>query len=234
MSSCSVFDYLRSRNRTAVVFLASLAVFLPALLIPRSGDDLTVRKTILFLSLAATLISGVWLLVRWDESRRLLRLRAGQGVLARWTLDRARWQWFGRHSHEWDQRQGVHANEVDFTHDPGDTGIDIVVGRDGILVGANFWPLEREVSITVHADWIEFHQVIPKPDGPPLRTVLRLPLQVGQERVAAELPQAHQRALQAPGARGFGPWHILWICLVGPVVATALIWVVATVTGWIE
>jgi len=72
-----VFDYLRSRNRAAVVFVLALAVFVPALVIPRSGTDLIARTMVLFASLSVCLISAVCFLVRWDEAKRLLRVRAG-------------------------------------------------------------------------------------------------------------------------------------------------------------
>ena len=120
-----MFEYVRSRNRSLVFFLISLAVFLPALVLPRSGEDQTVRKMMLFLSLGALLISAVWLLVRWDEVKRLQRLRSGEGILARWTIDRARWEWFRWHSNEWDKREGVQPNNADFRQEPGAAGIEV-------------------------------------------------------------------------------------------------------------
>ena len=108
------FDPIRSRNRAAGLSLIALAVFVPALVLPRSEGDLTVRKLILFGSMSVMLISTVWFLVRWDESKRFIRLRAGQGILARWTIDAPRWEWFRGHSKEWDKADGVKPNDVDF------------------------------------------------------------------------------------------------------------------------
>ncbi len=229
-----MFDYIRSRNRTAAVFVISLAVFVPALVIPRSGDDLVVRKMILFLSMGVMLISGVWLLVRWDEARRLVRLRSGKGVLARWTIDPARWAWFRHHSSEWDKLKDVRPNDADLAQDPGEAGIDVVVTRDGILVGKDFRPLEKDVRITVRADWMEFFQTIPKADGPPVHMVLRLPLQPGRESVAAEIHEAYQSAHDGAKSSRRPVIYVLLFCFVGLPLITFLIWYVGMVTGWVE
>ena len=227
-------DSIRSRNRAAVVFLISLAVFVPALVLPRSAEDLTVRKLILFSSLPIMLMSAVWLAVRWDEAARLIRLRAGEGVLARWTIDPSRWAWFRSHSGAWDKRDGVLPNDADLAQDPGTHGIDVVVTRDAILIGKDFTPLERDVRITVRADWMEFYQVIPKPRGAPLRIVLRLPLQPGRESLAAEVAQAYKQALQAPRSGPHQLIYIALICFVGVPAVAATAWFVAKITGWVE
>jgi len=233
MSSNS-FDYIRSRNRAAVICLVSLAVFLPALVLPRSGDDLTTRKLILFFSLGAMLISAVWFLVRWDEVKRLIRLRDGQGILARWTIDQAQWAGFRAQSAEWDVREGVRANDVDLRQDAGDTGIQIAVTLDGILVGESFHPIEKNVRITVFAIWMEFYQFISKPDGQPFHVVVRVPLQPGKESLAADVQYAYQR-MKAGGLSG--KLTLLYMALaifLGLPLITLLIWFVAKMTGWVE
>ena len=226
---------IRSRNRTAVVFGVSLAVFLPALIVPRSAEHLPLRTMLLVASMAAMLFSAVWLIVRWDEARRLTRLRAGQGVLARWSIDAAQWQAFRRHSAAWDQREGLRPNDADLAQDPGPAGIEIVVARDGILIGQDFHPLEKDVRITVHPNWMEFHQVIPKPNGPALHTVLRLPLRPGQELLGREVEQACRHAYTV--AAGVGRRALLALGLgliVGMPAVAALAWFVARITGWVE
>jgi hypothetical protein len=226
-------DPIRSRNRSAAVFVTALAVFLPALLLPRSGGDLTVRKLMLFASLGVLSISAVWLAVRWDEARRLIRLRAGVGVVARWTIDAAQLASFRRLSHEWDQRPDLRPNEADLTQDPGERGIDVVVSRDAVLFGADYWPLEKDVRITVRADWIEFFQVIPKAEGQALYTVLRLPLQPGQENLGTDVLQAYQHAHRALGSGRRQLFYIALLCLVGVPALAASAWFIAWITGWV-
>lgn len=228
------FDPVRSRNRSAAVFFLSVAVFLPALILPRSGEDLAMRKLVLFASLAALLISGVWWIVRSDEARRLARLRSGEGVLARWTIDFAQWGEFRRRSQEWDQRKDVRPNDVDLSQAAGTAGIVIVVTGDGVLVGEHFTPMEKNVRITVRADWMEFHQVIPKPKGPPFHVVLRIPLEPGKEQLAADVQQAYRRDLQAGGRGVRSPLWIALFIFIGLPAVTAAAWLIAKVTGWVD
>lgn len=216
------------------MLLVSIAVFLPALLVPRSGDDLTVRKLILFASLAALLISGIWFLIRWEESKRLMRLRRGEGVLARWTIDRARWEWFRGLSNEWDQRKDLRPNDANLAQDPGDAGIEIVVTRDAILIGEQFVPVEKDVRITTRADWMEFYQIIHKPKGPALHIVLRVPLPAGKQSVAAEIQQSYIEALRTSGLDRRVLIYILLLAFVGLPAVTALIWFIAKLTGWVS
>jgi hypothetical protein len=225
---------IRSRNRAAVAFLVSLAVFVPALVIPRSAENLIVRTMLLVLSLGATLISLVWFLVRWDEAKRLTRLRSGAGILARWTIDPARWEWFRHHSSEWDKRKGVRPNNADLAQAPGSIGVEIVVSGDGILIGEDFQPLEKNVTITVHADWMEFYQVIPKPRGPALHIVLRLPLEPGKESLAAQVQQAYKAAYGVALSGSRGKLYVLLLIFVGLPLVTVLIWFIGRSTGWME
>lgn len=225
---------VRSLNRTAAVFVISLIVFVPALVVPRPGTDLTFRKLLLFGSLAILLISGVWLAVRWDEAKRYLRLKAGKGVIARWTINPARWEWFRRHSGEWDQREGVRPNDANLKQTPGPTGIEVVVTKDGILIGDDFSPLEKDVSITVRPDWMEFHQIIPKPRGPAFHMVIRLPLAPGSEHLAAEIQRTYRAAI---AAAPFGRRALLYLglgILVGMPALTTFIWLIAKATGWVK
>lgn len=234
MSAIYLFNPLRARNRAAAAFLISLAVFLPALLIPRTGDDLSVRMMLLVFSFGATLISAVWLAVRWDEAKRFIRLRSGQGILARWTIDRARWEWFRHHSNEWDKREGVRPNNVALAQDPGDAGINVVVTGDAILIGEDFKTLEKNVRITVRADWMEFYQVIPKPKGSALHVVLRLPLEPGKETLAADVERSYQTALHAAGLGKIVVLYILLGIFIGLPLITTLVWYITKVTGWVE
>ncbi|HRE06591.1 MAG TPA: hypothetical protein PKX00_13340 [Opitutaceae bacterium] len=229
-----MINYEHSRNRAATVFAVALIVFVPALVVPRSGTDLTFRKLLLFGSLSTLLISGVWLAVRWDEAKRYLRLKAGKGVIARWTIDPARWEWFRRHSQEWDKRDGVRPNDANLEQAPGPAGVEVVVTRDGIAIGNDFSPLEKDVAITVHRDWMQFHQVIPKPRGPALHLVLRLPLAPGSEPLAAEIQKAYRTALAAAPFTRRALLYLGLGILVGMPALTTVIWLIAKATGWLK
>ncbi|MBL0940838.1 MAG: hypothetical protein IBJ03_18245 [Gemmatimonadaceae bacterium] len=229
------FDPIRSSNRAAAFALISLAVFVPALVLPRADGDLTVRKLVLFGSMGVMLISTVWYLVRRDESRRLIRLRAGQGVLAQWTIDAQHWERFRGRSSEWDRTDGVRPNDVDFAQSLGSqSAVKIVVSGDAILIGERFYALEKTVRITTRSDWMEFHNIIHKPQGSPMHLVLRVPLEPHKEHLAAEVQQAYARAI-GPGS-GFGRRALIvvaLICLAGVPAVTAMIYWIAKVTGWV-
>jgi hypothetical protein len=227
---------IRSRNRAAALSLIALAVFVPALVLPRSGGDLTGRNLILIGSMSVMLISTVWFLVRWDESRRLLRLRAGQGILARWTIDAPRWEWFRGQSNKWDKADGARPNDIDFAQSLGsNSAVDIVVARDAILVGERFYALEKTVRITARGDWMEFHDIIPKPRGEPIHLVLRVPLEPGKEHLAAEIQQGYARAAGqgiVVGRRAL--ILVALVCFVGVPAVAALAYGIAKATGWVE
>ena len=226
--------YEHSRNRAAAVFGIAVIVFVPALVVPRSGTDLTFRKLLLFGSLSTLLISGVWLAVRWDEAKRYLRLKAGKGVIARWTIDPARWEAFRGRSEEWDKRDGVRPNDANLKQTPGPSGMDVVVTKDGIAIGDEFSPLEKDVAITVHGDWMQFHQIIPKPRGPAYHMVLRLPLVPGAEPLAADIQRSYRSALAASPFTRRALLYLGLGILLGMPALTTVIWLIAKATGWLK
>ncbi|HYW30229.1 MAG TPA: hypothetical protein VE869_01900 [Gemmatimonas sp.] len=189
---------------------------------------------ILVFSFSATMFSGIALLVVWDIAKRWTRLRSGEGILAKWTIDPARWEWFRHHSKEWDSREGVRPNDADLAQHPGADGIEVVVTRDGILIGSHFTPLEKDVRITVRADWMEFYQIIPKPRGEPLHTVIRLPLQPGEEHLASEIEHAYQRVYRAAASSRRPVIYVLLFCFVGLPLVTVVVSFIGQATGWLE
>lgn len=227
-----MLNHTRSRNRAAAVFAVSLIAFVAALLVPKSEADLTFRTFLLVCTLAVMLTSAIWLLIRWDEAKRRSRLSAGKGVIARWTIDPARWEWFRGHSDEWDKREGVRPNDADLKQTPGPTGIEIVVTNDGILIGDDFRPLEKDAAITVYADWMEFDQIIPRRRGPAWHMILRLPLSPGSEHLASEVQRTYRSAYVAAASSPRFKIYAALIIFVGLPAVTGLIWLIANATGW--
>lgn len=141
---------------------------------------------------------------------------------------------FARRARSGTYGKGCGANDVDITQDTGDTGIQIAVTLDGILVGEDFHPIEKNVRITVFANWMEFYQISPKPNGQPIHVVVRVPLLPGKESLAADLQQSYQHT-QAGGLSG--NLTLLYMALaifLGLPLITLLVWFVAKVTGWVE
>lgn len=227
----------RSRNRAALALGVALLVFVPALLLPRTPDTLALRTILLAFSFFALAVCAIWLYFQWDAARRLMRLQAGIGVLARWTVDPARWLGFRTRSEAWDRLEGVKPNMARLSQDPGHAGIDIVVSREGVLIGDDFTAVDKDARVTVRADWMEFYQRIPKPNGSPMHLVLRMPLQAGREALAAEIEQAWREQARVAAQSGMGRLALLWMALgllVGLPAVTLMVWLVLRLTGWVS
>lgn len=225
---------LRSRNRAALVSGVSFVAFMTALLAPKTGTGSQLHIFLLVMGLAATLASAIWLAMTWNDARRYARLCAGKGVIARWRVDPARWEWFRQHSALWDKQEGILANNARLDQPVGKDGIEIVVTGESILIGDDFHTLEKNASITVWADWIECDQPITRPHGLPWHLILRFPLAPGHEQLAAEVQEAYQRAYVSAVSSPRTKLYVALGIFVGLPLITALIAGVAYLTGWIQ
>jgi hypothetical protein len=108
-------------------------------------------------------------------------LKAGVGVLARWTVDHARWEWFRGQSHEWDKRPKVGANLIKLDQPCGPSGLEIVVTREALLVGEHFVSFEPNVTFRAYPGWVDITFTIVKTKGPPVPVNLRIPLRPGPD-----------------------------------------------------
>ncbi|MEO7412127.1 MAG: hypothetical protein ABIZ81_02125 [Opitutaceae bacterium] len=213
----------RSRSRAALLLTASVAALLVARAMPDAGTGFTLQLVLLIGGAIGTTLSAVWLLVCWSEVKRYTRLKAGEGVIARWTVDPVRWDWFRRQSKEWDKREGVRPNLVNLDQTPGTSGIEIVVTGDCILIGENFHALDKNVAIRGQPEWMEFHQTIWKQYGPHLHVNLRIPLAPGGQHQADQIMQVYRQAHTAATARPRTKIYVLLGILVGLPVLTGLI-----------
>ena len=130
------------------------------------------------------------MLVCWSEAKRYRRLKSGEGVIARWTVDPARWDWFRQQSKGWDKREGVRPNLANLDQPCGPAGIEIVVTGDALLLGQDFRPLEKNVAIHAYPEWMDFHDTAWKQRGPASHVNLRIPLAPGGQPQAAQIIEA--------------------------------------------
>lgn len=161
---------------------------------PDAGKGLTLRFMFLMGGLVGVAFGTVWLFIRWDEAKRYARLKAGKGVIARWTIDPAHWEKFRRQSKEWDQLEGVRPNDANLEQIPGAAGIEIVVTGDSMLLGEAFYAFVKNVRIQSLTERMEFHQTIYKRYGPQWHIVLRIPLAAGGQDHCARIIQAYNQA----------------------------------------
>ena len=150
----------RARNHAAILVTASIIALLVGAALPDAGKGFTPRFLFLMGGLVGIAFGGVWLFICWDAAKRYARLTAGQGVIARWTIDPAHWEKFRQQSKGWDQGKGVRRNNANLDQKPGPQGIEIVVTGKSMLLGDAFYPFEKNVSVHALTKRMEFHETI--------------------------------------------------------------------------
>lgn len=200
-------DPTRVRNWAAVVLGLSVAALLGARAMPDSSVGRGWHLALMLTGMVCAPISGVTMLICWSDGKKYRRLKAGVGVIARWTVDHARWEWFREQSKGWDKREGVRPNLVNLDQPCGGAGLEIVVTGDALLVGEHFVSFEPNISLRAYPGWMEFHFTIVKPKGSPASITLRVPLapSPGSDPQAAQILEA----LRAARAAGNAPFTML-------------------------
>jgi len=219
-----------SRNRAGPALGVSLAFLLVALFAPKSESYETLRILVLAVTLVTTVSCALWLGFWLNDRKRYVRLRAGQGVIARWTVDPAQWALFRGLSEEWDKRKGVRPNCVNLKQTPGSQGIEIVVTGDCILIGDDFFAIDTGVVITVRGAWMELTQVIHRPNGSAWHLVLRIPFSPSAAQLGAQIQDHYKRVRLASSWTARKTLSILSLVVVGLPVLGALI--AGWLTGW--
>ena len=197
-------DPTRARNWAAVVLTASVAALLAARAMPAASVGHGWHLVLMLVGMAGAPISGVWMLICWSDGKKYRRLKAGVGVIARWTVDPARWEWFREQSRSWDKRPGVGANLVKLDQRCGPSGLEIVLTGDALLVGEHFVSFEPNVAFRAYPGWIDIHFTIVKPKGPAMPINLRIPLAPapGSDALGALIVETF-RAARAAGNKPF-------------------------------
>jgi hypothetical protein len=216
----------RSRNQGACVLAVSVVGVFAALAIPEEGRG-TAFHLLWFSGAMGTVIGGIWFFMMAADAMRHARLKAGIGVLARWTISPSRWEAFRGESQGWDTRPGVRANSLDLEQTPPSTGIEIVVTGDGLLVGEEFHSLPKTVAIRSGPGWLEFHQVIVKHDGPDVHIVFRIPPGEPADRQVEQIKSAYARALAASPPIRISPRHLVLFLIVFVVLLALILFLVS-------
>jgi hypothetical protein len=195
-------DPTRARNWAAVLLAVSVAALLGARAMPDESVGHGLHLTLMLVGMAGAPISGVWMLICWSDGKKYRRLKAGVGVVARWTVDRARWEWFREQSRGWDKREGVRANLVNLDQPCGPAGLEIVITRDALLVGEHFVSFEPNVALRAYPGWLDIAFTIVKAKGPNMPVNLRVPFapSPGSDPLAAQIIEAFRAAHAAGNA----------------------------------
>jgi hypothetical protein len=172
-------DPTRSRNIAGAVLAVSVGALLGARALPDESVGHGWHLALILVGLPGAAISGIWMLIAWNDAKTYRRLKAGVGVLARWTVDRERWEWFRGQSQAWDKREGVGPNRVRLDQPCAPSGLEIVVTREALLVGEHFISFEPNVVFRAYPGWVDIFFKIVKPKGPAVPISLRIPLPAG-------------------------------------------------------
>lgn len=196
----------RKRNLAAAVLLGALVILAVVQAIPGPRQHQPWLVILTALAVAAALFAATFTLLLHVDVGRFNRLKRGEGVLATWTVAPEQWARFGASSREWDTRPGIGANTVDLAQAAEAGGIGITVSDNALLVGRDFYSLEKSTKVRVYDTWMEFNTYNPgtaKTSGRHL--IQRVPVAPGAEasaqRIAQHYSQAYAAAVAAPFSR---------------------------------
>ena len=220
---------MRAPHRTRARWLAaSLAgwAMLGIALLQSDGPPSWVVLTCAVVGLHGGLIFGVFALQAHGEARTLDRLRRGEGVLARWTVDPARWGVFLEHARQLAAAPGAHASMLALPSTPPATGYEVTVSEEAIRVAEEFAPMRRDAMVSVAGAVLEFHQLVQVGRSVAWWTY-RVPIAAGAER-DAERVAAHYAAARARLARPARKWWALGVLVAAlAVIVLLLAWLIA-------
>ncbi len=199
---------------------------------PDAGKGFTLRFNLLMGGLVGVTFGGVWLFFCWNAARRYARLKAGKGIIARWTIDPTHWERFRQQSKEWDKIKGVHANCANLDQQPGAAGVEIVVTRTSMLLGEEFYPFETNVRIHGPVERVEFHERIYKRYGPPVPITYRIPLVPGGQQLRARILEAYSQPISTFAVTRRHLIYIFLIIVGGMAAITGVVTVVMRLMGF--
>jgi hypothetical protein len=191
----------RVRNVALGFFIFGLIATPGTFLIP-DGSIPTPWHTALFIAgIMSLLFGGVLALQQHFEARAHERLLCGEGVIARWRIDPLAWQAFLGLNRQAGAEKGALLNQLTLVKEAPPEGIEIIVARDGVMVGGDFMHVPFRGTPRVESVFrlrndqsacIELNLYYPNSRYGPTRLALRYPIPVRAEDLAARLVAHYQ------------------------------------------
>lgn len=194
----------RTRTRQLAASLVGWAMLGIAVLLP-DGLPPWVTPTCAIVGFHVGLIFAVLALQTHGEARTLDRMRRGEGVLATWTVEPARWALFLEHARQLAAAPGARASMLALPSTPPALGYQVTVSEDAIRVEEEFAPMRRDALVYVAGAVLELHQLVQVGRSMAWWTY-RVPIAAGAEH-DAERVAAHYAAARARLTR---PARKLW------------------------
>jgi len=191
----------RARNIALGVFIFGLMALPGAVLIPDHSIPTAWHSVLFIAGLMSLLLGGAFALHQHFDMRAHERLLRGEGVIARWRIDPLAWQAFLGLNRQASAEPGALTNQLTLVKEAPPEGIEIIVARDGVLVGGDFQPVPFRGTPRVESvsrlrndqsACIELDLYYPAVRYTPTRLALRFPIPVGVEDLAAKLVAHYQ------------------------------------------
>lgn len=185
--------------------------------IERSGEDWR-WIIVLLVGLGLAPISLMFLIFASLHTRGLAKLRAGEDIVARWSITPSEWEVFRAFDRIRAESGPNLANDLTYDDDRPPLPIEIIVGRKSALIGDSYHVLRKGGIPGMEAvgwlpppatpECLEFHIIYPRHRSPPVRMTLRFPVPARYraegvrvyDYFAPLLPQRQSIALRRPGA----------------------------------
>ncbi|MDF1504383.1 hypothetical protein [Roseisolibacter sp. H3M3-2] len=223
---------MRDPHRTRARWAAAAAVGWAAIgaayvLDPRDGPARGWVIAVFAIGLNVGVICTTLAVMAHGPARALDRMRRGEGVLAQWTVDPARWALFVAHARQLAAQPGARANMLALPDAPPALGYRVTVSEDAIRLEEEFEPMRRDAEARVAGAVLEFRQLVQLGKRMDWWTY-RLPIGAGAEADAGRVA-AHYAASRARRTR---PMRKLLVIAVMVGAVAAFILVVGTLTDW--
>lgn len=184
----------RARNISLVVLGVGVIGVLVALWLTGRNRPGTVEVILGVLGLKAVIVAAVLAIVfQVRIVRRYDRLRRGEGILARWRVEPARWKRFREAAVAQSQVRGALPNEWKLPTEVPADGIDVIITQDAFCVGPEFEPLSPTTTVRVDGLVLEIQQRVPQGRYTTRLAVYRMPAPENAEADLARVAECFAR-----------------------------------------
>jgi hypothetical protein len=131
----------RARNWALLLSFIGVACIVAAFVLDRFKPPGWVQPVLGAGGINLTIIGSAFAAFGALDTRRLRRLREGVDVLARWTVKPKQWQAFLELNERLNAIKGNRLCVVDARLDPHSDGVEVIAGKNAILIGNDFHAL---------------------------------------------------------------------------------------------
>jgi hypothetical protein len=128
------------RDVALAIAAAGLAAIVAAVKLVDEGAS---QVLLMIFVVTALPLGAIWAFMAWTVARTEAALRRGDGVMGRWHVDAAAWTAFRALEAKLGKPADNDGNELALRQGASRKGIEIIVGREGLLIGDEVFRLPR-------------------------------------------------------------------------------------------